>query len=157
DVWNFVTTNFSVRPEREAHVLMGASMGGFGAFNLAFKHPEMFKVVMGLFPPLNLRWIDCHGHYRANFDPCCWDWRTKLRPHEVIARFYGIPIRMGQLTRPVYGKGPDVIDAISAENPIELLDRLPVKPGQFDLYIAYAGKDQFNIDAQVESFLYVAH
>ena len=30
DVWNFVKANFSVRPEREYHILSGASMGGFG-------------------------------------------------------------------------------------------------------------------------------
>ena len=25
------------------------------------------------------------------------------------------------------------------------------------MYVAYGGKDQFNLDAQIESFLYVAH
>ena len=38
-----------------------------------------------------------------------------------------------------------------------MLDLHDVQPGQFDMYVAYSGKDQFNIDAQVESFLYVAH
>jgi hypothetical protein len=74
----------------------------------------------------------------------------------VVACFAGIPVCMWQLIGPIHGSGPDAIDAISAENPIELLERLDIKPGQLSLYVAYAGKDQFNIDAQVESFLEVA-
>ena len=31
-----------------------------------------------------------------------------------------------------------------------------MKPGELEMCVAYGGKDQFNIDAQVESFLYVA-
>jgi hypothetical protein len=156
DVWPFLIESFPVRPEREAHVLMGASMGGGAAFTLAFKHRETFKVAVGLFPPLNLRWEDCHGRYRSHFDPCCWGWRDELRPCEVVARLYGIPIRQWQLTRPLYDHLPDAIDRISQDNPIELLDSLEIKPGEFDLYAAYGGKDEFYTDAQVESFLYVA-
>jgi len=156
DVWPFVQANYPVRPEREAHAIMGASMGGFAAYNLGFKHRDKFKTIVGVFPPLNLRWEDCHGRYMGNFDPCCWGWRTEHRRHAVVARIYGIPIRLWQLTDPIYGKGPEVIDAMQKENPIELLETLNIKPGELDLYVAYAGKDEFNIDAQVESFLHVA-
>jgi hypothetical protein len=45
---------------------------------------------------------------------------------------------------------------VIAANPIELLDVCDVKPGEVELYVAYAGKDEFNLDAQVESFLYRA-
>ena len=31
-----------------------------------------------------------------------------------------------------------------------------LKPGELDMYIGYGGKDEFNVDAQVESFLYAA-
>lgn len=157
DIWNFAFQNFPIRPEREAHALVGASMGGFGAYNLGIKHRDMFKIVVGIFPPLNLRWLDCHCNYKANFDPCCWGWRTQLRPHEVIARFYCvIPVRLRQLTDVLFGRGPDVIARIAQENPIEMLEAFNVRPGELDMYIGYGGKDQFNIDAQVESFLYVA-
>lgn len=156
EVWNLLVQTYPVRPEREAHVLLGASMGGFAAFNLAIKYRETFKVAIGLFPPLNLLYVDCHDRYRKNFDPCCWSWRSELRPHEIVARFFGIPVRMRQLTDQVFDRSTDVIGRISAENPIEMLDRYDVRPGELDLYIAYAGKDQFNIDAQVENFLYVA-
>ena len=32
-----------------------------------------------------------------------------------------------------------------------------IQNGEFAMFIAYGGRDQFNLDAQVESFLYVAH
>ena len=52
--------------EREAHALMGASMGGFGAFNLGIKYRCQFGIIVGFFPAVNLRWEDCHGHYRRD-------------------------------------------------------------------------------------------
>src|SRR5262249_16071574 len=89
DVWNFLVENFPIRPEPEAHVLLGASMGGWAAFNKVFKYPDRFRVAVGIFPPLNLRWVDCHCRYMANFDPCCWGWRTDFsRSCETIGRFY---------------------------------------------------------------------
>ncbi len=157
DVWNFMLEHYPIRLEPEAHAIIGASMGGFGAYNVGINHRDVFKHVVGIFPPLNTRWVDCHGRYRAPFDPCCWDWRTKLKPCEVIARFYGIPIRMCQVTGPILDHRPDAIERMAYDNPIEMLSRLDVKPGELNMFIAYAGKDQFNIAAEVESFLYVAH
>jgi S-formylglutathione hydrolase FrmB len=149
---------FPIRPERDAHAILGASLGGGAAYNKAFKYPDRFRVVVGLFPPLNLRWLDCRGHYRGNFNPCCWDWRTDFdRRRTVIARFYGIPVYLRSILNPLYGRGnPDTLPSIIRNNPIEMLDLYDVRPGQFEMYVAYGGKDQFNIDAQVQSFLYVA-
>jgi S-formylglutathione hydrolase FrmB len=158
DVWNFVVTHYPIRPEREAHVLAGVSMGGGSAYNLGIKYRDRFKVVVGIFPPLNSRWVDCHCRYFGNFDPNCWGWRTEFPPNEVIGRFYGVvAVRMKRLADPVFGRGPDVLDAVSQENPIEMIDRLNLQEGELAMYIGYGGKDQFNIDAQVESFLYRAH
>jgi hypothetical protein len=156
DVLPFVLRNYPILPEREAHILAGVSMGGFATFNLGFKYRDFFKVIVGVFPPLNLRWVDCHCCYQGNFDPCCWGWRTQIRPNEVVARFYGISLRMKRLTDVLVGRGPDAIENISRENPIEMLETFDVREGQLDMYIAYGGKDEYNIDAQVESFLYKA-
>jgi pimeloyl-ACP methyl ester carboxylesterase len=158
DVWNFLMTHYSIRPEPQAHVLFGVSMGGGAAFNKIIKFPDQFRIAIGIFPPLNLRWMDCHGHYRRNFDPCCWGWRTDFsRSREVVARFGPVAIRLGKLVNPLYGrKNPETVDEVSRENPIEMLDAYDVRPGCLQMYIAYGGRDQFNIDAQVESFLFVA-
>lgn len=158
DVWSFMLLHYPIRPEREAHILAGASMGGGGAYNIAIKHRDRFGVVIGIFPPLNNRWLDCHCDYMANFDPCCWGWRTSVsNGREVVGRFYGVVrIHMRQVIGPLYGLGPDAVAAISEENPIELIDRLDLHEGELEMYVAYGGRDQFNLDAQVESFLYRA-
>lgn len=159
DVWNFLTANYPIRPEREAHVLAGVSMGGGAAYNLGIKYRQRFGVVVGVFPPLNMRWVDCHCRYMGNFDPCCWGWRTDFsRRHEVIGRFYGVvTIRLKRITDPLYGRRvAPTVEQTSSENPIEMLDAYNVQAGDLAMFIGYGGKDQFNIDAQVESFLYTA-
>jgi hypothetical protein len=159
DVWGFVRRHFAVRPERDAHVLAGASMGGFGAYNLGFKHRHEFGQLVGVMPPLNLRYVDCHGRYFANFDPNCVAYRNELRPREVVGRFYGVvKVHTRQLIGPLLGRrNPAAIDFIAAENPIEMLVARDIKPGEFGMFIGYGTEDEFNIDAQVEHFLNVAY
>ena len=157
DVWNFVMANFPIRPEREAHVIAGASMGGGAAFNLAIKYRDRVKIVFGIFPPLNARWVDCHGHYRGNFDPDCWGWQEQIRPWMVVGRFYGIvTVRVKHIIGPLYYRGEDVLSHVIEENPAEMIEAYDLKDGELCMYVAYGGRDQFNIDAQVESFLYLA-
>jgi S-formylglutathione hydrolase FrmB len=157
DVWNFMMENFPIRPEREAHVLAGASMGGGSAYNLGIKYRDRVKIVFGIFPPLNARWLDCHGRYRANFDACCWDWQREIRRWMIVGRFYGVVlVRVKDIIGPLYDRKDDILSAVIRENPIEMLEAYDVQPGELSMYIAYGGRDEFNIDAQVESFLYVA-
>jgi hypothetical protein len=158
DVWGFLCANFPIRPERELHMLAGASMGGFGAYNLGIKHRDQFKIVIGIMPPLNLRYENCHGRYFANFDPSCTRLREQLRPWQPVGRFFGVvTIRQRTLALPLFGKGDrDVMPKIACENPVEMLEAYDVQPGQLDMFVGYGGRDEFNIDAQVESFLYVA-
>lgn len=157
DVWNFVVEHFAVRPEREAHILLGSSMGGFGAYNLGIKYRERFAVVAGIHPPLNLRYCDCNGKYFSNFDPNCTSYREEYRPLAPIARFYGvIPIRQRQLVNPLFERSQDIMGDMARQNPVEMLDAHDVKPGQLSMFAAYGGRDQFNIDAQIESFVAVA-
>jgi S-formylglutathione hydrolase FrmB len=160
DVWNFLFSHYPLRPEPEAHVIAGVSMGGGAAFNKCIKYPDRFKVVVGIFPPVNLRWENCRGRYMANFDPCCWGWREDFqRPLEPVGRFYFglVTIRLRQVYMPLFGrKDPSATERISQENPIEMLEAYNVREGEREMFIAYGGKDEFNIDAQVESFLFVA-
>jgi S-formylglutathione hydrolase FrmB len=159
DVWNFLMENFPIRPEPEAHALVGVSFGGGAAFRVAIEHRDNFKTVVGVFPAVNMRWVDCHGRYRGKFDPCCWGWREKTRPNEVVGKYVGglVKIRAGTLMdRMIPRRGSEAIEEMSRLNPIELIDRTDLKEGELNMFIAYAGRDQFNIDAQVESFLYLA-
>jgi S-formylglutathione hydrolase FrmB len=159
DVWNFMMEHFLIRPEREAHMMAGVSMGGGAAYHAAIKYRDRVGIVAAFMPPLNTRWVDCNGRYLAKFDPDCWGWRTDVsRGREVVGRFYGIvTIRLKRVFDPLYDRSdPNVIQQISEENPIEMLVRYDVKPGELEMCVAYGSKDQFNIGAQVESFLYVA-
>jgi S-formylglutathione hydrolase FrmB len=159
DVWNFLMENFRIRPEPEAHALVGVSFGGGAAYRLAIEHRDTFKTVVGVFPAVNLRWVDCHGRYRGKFDPDCWGWREKSRPREVVGKYAGglVKIRAGTLLdQLIPRRGPEAIDELSRLNPIELIDATNLQEGELNMFIAYAGRDQFNIDAQVESFLYLA-
>jgi S-formylglutathione hydrolase FrmB len=156
DVWDYLIHHFSISPQREAHILAGVSMGGFGAFNLGIRHREGFGIVMGIFPPLNLRWMDCSGDRTAKFEPRNWGWRPGFdNTNEVVARVGAGCVRLGQLIGPVFGSGDAATAEIMANNPIELVDRTRLCNGELAMFIAYAGRDEFNIDAQVESFLYL--
>jgi S-formylglutathione hydrolase FrmB len=157
DVWNFLMANFPIRPEREAHTLVGVSMGGSAAFTQAIKHKDRVKIAIGFMPALNLRWVDCCGRYNAPFDPECWGWRSRPRPFEIVGRPKAlINVTFHRLYSPMVGCNSESIAKLSRFNPIEVMDQYDLKPGDLDLYVAYGGKDEFNINAQVESFLHRA-
>jgi S-formylglutathione hydrolase FrmB len=157
DLWNFMNCNFRIRPEREAHALIGASMGGTGAFSHGIKYKDRYKMVVGVMPAVNLRWVDADGHYESKFDPNNWGWRSRMKPLEVIGR-PDVPfkVRAFELFRPIVGHGANAIARLSSFNPIEQIDRYCLKEGELSMYIGYGGCDEFNIDAQVDSFLYFA-
>jgi S-formylglutathione hydrolase FrmB len=159
DVWNFVMENFSIHPEREAHALFGVSMGGCGAYAHAMKYKDRIKICAGFMPALNLRWVDCHGRYNSRFDPDCWGWREEASPLEIIGRpGWGLlKIRYCNLFGPACGRfGAESIAELSRINPIEIMERVNLQDKELDLYVAYGGKDEFSMDAQVDSFLYLA-
>src|SRR5262245_52371784 len=117
DVWTFMHEQFSIRPERAAHALVGGSMGGFGAFNLGIKCRDRVGIVAGVLPPLNLRFLDCHGRYFVPFDPDCIGWRQELRPYGAIGRFAGglIVVRERRMTDTIFGRSPDAIRNVDRE------------------------------------------
>jgi S-formylglutathione hydrolase FrmB len=156
DVYEFVCRSFPIRPERQAHVLAGVSIGGGAAFHHGIARHKEFGVAIGIFPPLNLRWMGPHHRYFANFDPDGWEWREHyhlgLQP---VGKFFGgaVSVPWRRLVHPLYGDGNQVIPQMSRDNPIEMLDAYDLKEGELDMLVAYGRKDEFNIDAQVESFL----
>lgn len=156
DVWNFAHENFSLRPEREAKALVGGSMGGFGAFNLGIKYRDRVSVIGTIFPPVDLLYQDCRGRYFANFDPNCMGGRTKVNRWAPIGRYGVVLIRQGRLLNPLFGRDADAIPRIRSENPVDMLESYDLQPGELQMFIAYVGRDEFNIDAQVESFVYKA-
>jgi len=158
DVWGWAKRSFAIRPEREAHVIAGASMGGGGAFNLAFRHKAEFGHVVGILPALDFRYTDCTGNYFGPFDPNCVGRRMDFPRSDVIGRFFGvIRVHQRRLLDPLLGREQEGINEFFTEyNPIELLVSRNVRPGEFGLFIGYAGRDEFNLNSAAEHFIYVA-
>ncbi len=156
DVWNFLMEHFPIRPERKAHSLVGCSAGGTGTFALAIKHKDRIKVAMGFMPLLNLRYVDGHGHYRRPFDPDNFGMRERMHGLEPLGRRRLFVLRFHDLFGPLFGTGAEALAGMSSINPLELMELYDLQPGELELYVAYGGRDEFNVGAQVESFLYCA-
>jgi enterochelin esterase-like enzyme len=56
EVIPFLAAHYSIRPEHEAHALVGTSAGGYGAKSLAIRHRDTIGAVATLAGPLNLRY-----------------------------------------------------------------------------------------------------
>ncbi len=53
DLIPHIDATYRTIPKREARVLEGLSMGGFGVFHLGFKYPEMFGMISGMCNGIN--------------------------------------------------------------------------------------------------------
>ncbi len=53
DLIPHIDATYRTIPRREARVLEGLSMGGYGAFHLGFKYPEMFGMISGMCNGIN--------------------------------------------------------------------------------------------------------
>ena len=80
EVVPFLVANYAIRPERQAHALVGFSAGGYGAMGLAIEHRDVFGAVATLASPLNLRYSNCDGVYFEDFDPTTYRWKTTYDP-----------------------------------------------------------------------------
>ncbi len=158
EVVPFMMRTYSIRPEREAHAVLGLSAGGFGAMGAALKHRDIFGSVATLAGPLNMRYDDAEGGYSADFNPATYRESTDYDPDAVIARFYGglLKRRVKRYLGPVYGDGPDALQRIIGDNPADLLATTNLQPGELSLYVNYPGKDNYNFDAQDQSFAWLA-
>jgi S-formylglutathione hydrolase FrmB len=154
----FMVQTFSIRPEREAHATVGISAGGFGAMSIALKRRDLFGAVATIAAPLNLRYDTVSGKYSDDFEPATYRERTEYDPDMIIARFYLglVRRRVKKFIEPVYGSGPDVIAAIARDNPADLLITTGLQPGELALYVNYPGRDNYNFDAQDQSFAWLA-
>jgi S-formylglutathione hydrolase FrmB len=159
DVVGFLTKNYLIRPEREAHGLAGTSMGGAASYHLGIKHNQFFKNIAGISPPLNLRYMDQKGSYMGDFSAAFTELRTDFsKGHMTVGKFFGFfLIKAKDIQADLFNfKDPNIATEIAAVNPTEMLDFYNIKNGMLNMYLAYGRKDEFNLDAQAESFLHHA-
>jgi S-formylglutathione hydrolase FrmB len=158
EVIPFLTTRYRIRPEREAHAIIGLSAGGFGAANLALKHRDYFGSMVSISGGLNQLYHTRQGDYFAPFDPCTYRSRAMYASGETLVYFLGGMIRLSarQLWDPVFGSQPGILERIRAENPADLLCSTNLRPGELNLYVGYGARDPLNMAAHAESFAWLA-
>jgi S-formylglutathione hydrolase FrmB len=158
EVVPFVMTTYSIRPEPQAHAIFGMSAGGYGGMGLALKHRDLFGAVATLAGPLNMRYDNIDHDIREDFDPSTYRWKETYDPDEVVGVFYlGLKkSRAKKYIGPVYGEGSEVHDQLVRDNPADLLFSTDLKPGELALYVNYPAQDNWNFDAQDQSFAWLA-
>ena len=154
----FLMQAYSIRPERNAHALLAVSAGGFGAMAIALKHRDLFGIIATIGGPLNMRYDNRAARYGDDFDPANYCERTEYDRDMIIARYYGglRRRRVKTFLEPVYGPGPDMIAKVARDNPADLLSSTALQPGELAIYVNYAGRDNYNFDAQEKSFAWLA-
>jgi hypothetical protein len=125
---------------------------------IGIKQREFFGTVVSIAAPLNIRCWNCQGKYFADFDPAKFRWQTEYKPRQKVVRYYcgliHLPAKF--FVGPVFGDNPGVMQRVIPNNPAELLALEDLQPGELDIFLAWGGKDNFNFDAQSESFVWLA-
>ena len=159
EVIPFVTARYSIRPERQAHAILGVSSGGLGALSIAIRHRAYFGAVATLAAPANLVYDNCRHDQFEDFSPATYREKPAYDPDEVIGRFYlGLSrVRARRAIRPIFGDEPEEVAArIRAVNPASLIASTNLAPCELAIYLNYGGRDGYNFDAQNESFAWLA-
>jgi S-formylglutathione hydrolase FrmB len=158
DIVPFVFKNFSCQTEPSSHALSGYSGGGLPAMTLGIKHRHLFGLVTVVSGPLNLRYSNCHDRYFEDFLPHTFQWAQDYQPCQNVSQYFcgllKVPAKF--FIHPVFGQGPTVIERVKKANPADLLHTYSLQNGELQIYIRYGGKDNFNFDAQIESFVHLA-
>ncbi|WP_419193233.1 alpha/beta hydrolase [Kolteria novifilia] len=157
DVVPFVSSQYAILPERRAHTILGISAGGYGALSLGLRNRDYFGNIVALAAPANFRYSARSGRYFTNFNPSNYRWRELYRPAQVVGKYFAIiRLRAGRFLNPVFGPREQVLDKVRQTNPADLIRQLPIQPGEVDILLHYPGLDNFNFDAQNESFQWIA-
>ena len=167
DVPSFLASVASVRTDRDARGIAGLSGGGYAALSFALKYSTDVGAVATLSAPANLRYISRRKRllpflpeesYRRNFSPETFAFRDMFDPDEIGASFFlFLRLRTGRFIDPVYGEDSRlVIDRIRQDNPADLLWFQGKPDPPLDIYLRYGARDNFNFDAQNESFIALA-
>jgi pimeloyl-ACP methyl ester carboxylesterase len=158
EVIPFLRANFAIRPEREALAFLGTSAGGYGAMSIAIRRRDLVGAVATLGAPLNMRYWTANQEYFEDFNPASYRWNSQYDPNQIIGVFYhGVrKTRAERYIGPVFGDGPGVVSQIIATNPADVLLSTGLRPGELPIYVHVGGRDEWNFDAQDESFAWLA-
>ncbi len=154
----FLFRTFSLRPERQSRAILGISASGYGAMTVAMRHRDLFGSVATIGGPLNLRYDNFRHCYSDDFDPATYRERIAYEPELIVARYYCglLKRRVNSFIGPVYGEPGQVAPRVIRDNPADVLLTSGVGPGELAIHINYPSNDNYNFDAQCQSFAWLA-
>ena len=126
--------------------------------SMAIEHQDYFGAVATLAGALNLRYYNADEDYFEDFDPATYRWKIAIRCRTKSSA----PIITDSCDCAPNGSWlPLSATAISipcSPRPTRPTgcSRSDLQPGQLAIYANYGGRDNFNFDAQVESFAWLA-
>jgi S-formylglutathione hydrolase FrmB len=133
DLIGHVDATYRTRADRASRGIAGLSMGGYGAFALALRHPDAFAAAASHSGVLSLRYGGPHP-YRAD----------KL----VLADDIGaLAAGMGPLGRWILGLFGTDLATVKAHDPASLIEALPPGAALPALYLDCGTEDDFGLDA----------
>ena len=164
----WLRSNFNISTDPRKVILLGQSMGGFGAFYLGFQHPEISKILVGIFPAVDLRY-SCHGNHLADYALRCYQPISSDDPKRLrMVAFAGLFKQTEEeLLYPVFKDDFGQINAwrhdmpvwerIRSVNPVDILrDNPTLDLSGTSMFMIAGSEDEYNIDSQVLSFIQVA-
>lgn len=131
DLIGHVDATYRTLARRESRAIAGLSMGGYGAFALALRHPEVFTAAASHSGVLSLRYGGPHP-YRA----------SEVKVADDIGR---LAAGMGPLGAWILGMFGTDLDGVKAHDPATLVQALA--PGTLALYLDCGTEDDFGLDA----------
>ena len=66
-------------------------------------------------------------------------------------------LRFNELFSPIFGRGEEAISGMTRINPLEVMIRENLQPNELQLFVGYGERDEYNVSAQAESFIYHAN
>ena len=132
DVVGEVDAHFRTIARRDGRAIAGASMGGFGALELAMRHPDVFAAAASHSGVDALLYAGPHPYVpgKAEIVTDVKAWGASVEP-------------IGAWVRGIFG--PDVA-TWRAYDPASLVEKL--RPGQLAIYLDAGSQDDFGLDAE---------
>ena len=164
----WVRKNYNVSDKPESTVLLGQSMGGWGAFSIGLRYPEISSILVGISPSVDARY-SCAGNKMAHYDPNCYVPISSDDPNRVIMSMFGGLYQsterdafytvfdshngMGN----IWKNDMPVWERLKEYNPTDI-----IRDGRYGdishtaMYVIAGDRDEYNTDAKVLSFISAA-
>ncbi len=126
DLLRDVDTSFRTLPARASRAIAGLSMGGFGATELAFRHPDLFAAAASLSGMVSLRYGGPHPFAGS---------AVTATPASFGSQY---PAKFRDHVKGIFGASAD---NWAAHDPTALVDKLP--PDGLAIYLECGDKDDY--------------